>query len=122
MNKLHREGMEDFRCKQDEGKKTKKERKRKQAVERQRRHQAKKHAEKDSNDDLPDDDNVNVVLLRGTDVQAHEHIVDVVGTSKAVTQGWRAHRDGTRGGAVQKKAASVNWFTPFLFTLIDKAM
>ncbi|KAJ7889710.1 hypothetical protein B0H13DRAFT_1887903 [Mycena leptocephala] len=117
MNKLHQEGMEDFRCKRDEGKEKKQERKRKQAAERQRRHRAKKRAEKDSDDDLSDDNNVNVALLRGADAQSHEHIVDVVGTSRAGTQGWRAHRDGTRGGAVQKKAASVNWFTPF-----DKAI
>ncbi|KAJ6626826.1 hypothetical protein B0H10DRAFT_1652534, partial [Mycena sp. CBHHK59/15] len=35
---------------------------------------------------------------------------------------WRAERDGTRKGAVQKKATTVNWFHPFLWDQIDKQM
>ncbi|KAJ6565989.1 hypothetical protein B0H10DRAFT_2358440 [Mycena sp. CBHHK59/15] len=58
----------------------------------------------------------------GADAAAHERPVNIAGTSRAGTQDWQAKRNGTKGGAVQKKTASVNWFHPFSFGLINKEM
>ncbi|KAJ6460178.1 hypothetical protein C8R45DRAFT_1109067 [Mycena sanguinolenta] len=121
MAKRHREGVEEWREKCDREKEEKEERKRQLTAERQRRHRAKKRAKKDE-EELLDDNNVNVVLCRGADAQAREHAIDVAGVSRPGTQRWRGKRNGTKGGAVQKKAATVNYYHPFLFMHIDKAM
>ncbi|KAJ6472516.1 hypothetical protein C8R45DRAFT_1164232 [Mycena sanguinolenta] len=123
MAKRHREGIEDLREKQEKYKPKKQQRTRELAAERQRQHRAKKKAENDQDsEDLPDDKNANVVWPRGADALARERVIDVPEISRAGTQGWRMQRNGTRGGAVQKKAVSMNYFNPFLFMHIDKAM
>ncbi|KAJ7024076.1 hypothetical protein C8F04DRAFT_1192814 [Mycena alexandri] len=118
----HREGREQFLCQQEAEQEEREQRKRELAAKRQRKHRAKKQAEKESADELSDDGNLHVVLARGANAQASRRAIDVAGASRAGTQGWRDQRNGTRGGAVQKKAATVNWFSPFLFDYIDKAM
>ncbi|KAJ7256086.1 hypothetical protein C8J57DRAFT_1517808 [Mycena rebaudengoi] len=120
MNKEHREGMAAAKRREEEKEEERKERKRQQAAERQRRHRERKKADRE--DELSEDDNANAVLLRGADALAHQRQIDVPGTSRAGTQGWRAQRNGRNGGAVQKKAQTVNWYNPFLFGHIETAM
>ncbi|KAJ7762678.1 hypothetical protein B0H16DRAFT_1884097 [Mycena metata] len=120
----HREGREEFLHRQEVEQEERVERKRELAAARQRKHRAKLQAEKEleTADELSDDSNLHVVLARGADAHAAKCTIDVAGTSRAGTQGWRDQRNGTRGGAVQKKAATVNWFSPFLFDSIDTGM
>ncbi|KAK6995993.1 hypothetical protein R3P38DRAFT_2655584 [Favolaschia claudopus] len=122
-SELYRAGMEEAQRKREQDKANQEEKKRLQGAERQRRHRAKKRAEREEEEGLSDGHNAHVVLLRGADAQARENVVDVADTSRPKTQAWRLKRNGTRGGAVvQKTAASVNYFHPFLFMHIDKAM
>jgi hypothetical protein len=88
---------EKMRKKEKDGER-KREREKVLAAERQRRHWERKKAE--AKDELSDDNNINVVLLRGADAVTNECNVDVAGTSRAGTQGWRNRRNGTKGGAV----------------------
>ncbi|KAJ7624176.1 hypothetical protein B0H17DRAFT_1151323 [Mycena rosella] len=120
MIEAHREGRDAVIRRKEENEEIKQQRRREQAAERQRRHRAKQKAADDG--ELSDDNNTNVVLLRGANALAHEREIDVAGLSRVGTQGWRVQRNGTKGGAVQKKAASVNWFTLFLFGRIETAM
>ncbi|KAJ7659646.1 hypothetical protein DFH06DRAFT_989425 [Mycena polygramma] len=48
--------------------------------------------------------------------------MDVAETSRAAAQSWRQGWKGTKGGAVQKKAATTNWFHPFLWGPIKEEM
>ncbi|KAJ6559275.1 hypothetical protein B0H10DRAFT_1671003, partial [Mycena sp. CBHHK59/15] len=48
--------------------------------------------------------------------------INVPELSRAGTQGWRQGRNGTRGGAVQRRAATTNWFHPFVFGPIEEEM
>ncbi|KAJ7222719.1 hypothetical protein C8J57DRAFT_1253667 [Mycena rebaudengoi] len=100
----------------------KKEREQALTAERQRQFRIRKKAAKDAEEELSDDDNVHVALMRGADATAHEHQVNVAETSRAGTQGWQDKRNGREGGAVQKRAATVNYFHPFLWDSIDKQM
>ncbi|KAJ7128500.1 hypothetical protein C8R44DRAFT_732842 [Mycena epipterygia] len=111
-NKLHRTGMEMVIRRREEDEEKKEARQRELAAERQRRHREKKKLERDVDSELSDDNNMNVVLIRGADAMANNQSIDVAGASRAGTQGWRAGRNGTKGGAVQKKAVTVNWFNP----------
>ncbi|KAJ7247701.1 hypothetical protein C8J57DRAFT_1240641 [Mycena rebaudengoi] len=120
MNKEHHEGMAAAKRREEEKEEERKERKHQQAAERQRRHRERKKADRE--DELSDDDNANAVLLRGADALAHQRQIDVPGTSHAGTQGWQAQRNGRNGGAMQKKAQTVNWYNPFLFGHIETAM
>ncbi|KAJ7702083.1 hypothetical protein B0H14DRAFT_3649089 [Mycena olivaceomarginata] len=51
--------------------------------------------------------------------QGSQPIPDVASLSRPATQGWKEHRNGTRGGAVQGQAKKVFWFDPFLWALIE---
>ncbi|KAJ7723261.1 hypothetical protein B0H16DRAFT_1217130, partial [Mycena metata] len=43
----------------------------------------------------------------------------VASLSRPTTQGWKKHRNGTRGGTVQGAVQKVFWFDPFLWALIE---
>ncbi|KAJ7692093.1 hypothetical protein B0H17DRAFT_1061886 [Mycena rosella] len=121
-NRVHREGVEEIAQRRKKESALKKDRERELTAARQRQFRARKRAEKEAEDDLSTDDNAQVVLMRGADAEAHKRLLDVAETSRAGTQGWRDKRNGREGGAVQKKAATVNWFHPFLFGAIEKEM
>jgi hypothetical protein len=65
--------------------------------------------------------NATTVLMQGADTIAHgsSAIPDVASLSRPTTQGWKKHRVGTQGGAVQKQAQRVFWFDPFLWAIIE---
>ncbi|KAJ6625719.1 hypothetical protein B0H10DRAFT_1942248 [Mycena sp. CBHHK59/15] len=119
----HRMGMETRIREKEEEDEKKRERERVLAAERQRRRHREKKAQREAEDDeLSDDNNINVILLCGADVIAHEHATDVATVSHAGTQGWREGRNGTKGGAIQKRVVTVNWCNPFLWNAINKDM
>ncbi|KAJ7660863.1 hypothetical protein DFH06DRAFT_1472135 [Mycena polygramma] len=121
-SRLHREGAEETKKRMEKEKEEKQERARELTTARQRRFRERKKAAEEEEEDLTDDENSNVVLMRGADAAGHERQLTVAETSRVGTQNWRAKRNGTKGGAIQKKTASVNWFHPFLFGPIEKEM
>ncbi|KAJ6525351.1 hypothetical protein B0H19DRAFT_1084896 [Mycena capillaripes] len=80
------------------------------AAERQRRFRARRKSEKEEEDEgkLADNDNASVVLMRRADAAAtaQGRQTDVAEISRTGTQDWRQGRNGTKGGAVQKKATT----------------
>ncbi|KAJ6453009.1 hypothetical protein C8R47DRAFT_997886 [Mycena vitilis] len=121
-SRLHREGAEETKKRMEKEKEEKQERARELTAARQRRFREKKKAAGEEEEDLTDDENSNIVLMRGADAAGHERQLVVAETSRVGTQNWRAKRNGTKGGAVQKKTVSVNWFHPFSFGPIEKEM
>ncbi|KAF8145397.1 hypothetical protein K438DRAFT_1630194 [Mycena galopus ATCC 62051] len=121
----HESAAETLQRKEQEAE-SKRERERILGAERQRRFREKKRLEKEAEKDghLSDDDNANVVLTRSADAAAAAHArhIDVPELSRAGTQSWRQGRNGTKGGAVQKRAATTNWFHPFVFGPIEEQM
>ncbi|KAJ6449476.1 hypothetical protein C8R45DRAFT_917279 [Mycena sanguinolenta] len=121
-NQLYHHGAEVRKLKKEKEDEQNRERRREVNAERQRRFRAKKKQEREVEEELSDDDNANIVLMRGADAAAHNHQANVAETSRAGAQAWRAGRNGTKGGTVQKKATAANWFHPFLWGPIEKQM
>ncbi|KAF9254268.1 hypothetical protein L218DRAFT_846629, partial [Marasmius fiardii PR-910] len=75
--------------------------------------------------DSPEVD-ANDVLMEGTRIQGSLAVpmeqTDIATVSHAGYEEWREERDGTKKGAMQAKAKRTNWFHPFLWLFIDKAM
>ncbi|KAF8207758.1 hypothetical protein K438DRAFT_1755176 [Mycena galopus ATCC 62051] len=107
---------------QKEKAESKKERERDLARLRQQRRRAKLKQEKvDEEPEVDSQYNARTVLMQGADAVAHGNtaIPDIASLSRPATQGWKNHRNGTQGGAVQGKAQRVFWFDPFLWAIIE---
>ncbi|KAJ7883848.1 hypothetical protein B0H14DRAFT_2564621 [Mycena olivaceomarginata] len=76
-NQLHRQGGQRRKLEKEKEQERNADRKREVNAERQRRFRAKKKQDKEAEEELSDDDNANVVLMRGADAAAHNRQTNV---------------------------------------------
>ncbi|KAL0569111.1 hypothetical protein V5O48_012860 [Marasmius crinis-equi] len=105
-------------------KQTKAEREKEQNRIRQQRFRAKQKAQKDR-ESSPEGRGVNDALMEGAREQGQGTVMgqtDRAGVSRAGYEEWREERGGTKRGAVVGQARRTNWFHPFLWSFIERAM
>ncbi|GAW10512.1 DDE superfamily partial [Lentinula edodes] len=108
-------------AKKEKADRKRKDRERELARERKRKQRAKQKAEEPESEG----DNLSKVLSQGAQEAANSKEVemqDIATVSRAGFEGWRKGRNGTLGGAKQGKAVRTNWWHPFLWPAIDRAM
>ncbi|THU78946.1 hypothetical protein K435DRAFT_586887, partial [Dendrothele bispora CBS 962.96] len=126
-----RQRMLDYEAKQAEHelkaareKERKKEHERELARNRQRKHREKLRAESSDTDE----NSVNTALMQGArqvkelEKTGVEDGFSVAEVSRAEFKDWRKVRNGTKGGATQSRAVRTNWYHPFLWVVIHRAM
>ncbi|KAG7099906.1 hypothetical protein E1B28_001705 [Marasmius oreades] len=122
--RLASQRMKDWKEKERRKQQTKVERERELGRLRQQKHRAQKKKEKED-DREPAKSNMNSVLAKGAAAEAAGSSLnpaDIPELSRAGYEGWRKERNGFKNGAVQKRARRTNWFHPFLWVHIEKAM
>ncbi|KAG6877107.1 hypothetical protein C0992_010825 [Termitomyces sp. T32_za158] len=110
---------EEARDREERLKEGKKERERMLACEQQHRHRAQVKAAVDVEESR---ENINKVLMQGAEMSKGSAIKDIAVVSWPGHSDWRKSRNGTLGGAVEAQATRTNWYHPFLWVHIDKAI